>query len=77
MRYRVQFETADGIRQYGRMEKLDREVWRPCMNILRLDGKERPMDITSPTQKRKYVLWTQKRNGTFVYREDNGGAGGE
>ena len=70
MRYRVQFETADGIRQYERVESLEPEVWRVCMKILRFNGKDRPMDVLEPTQKRKYVLWTQKKNGTFIYHED-------
>jgi hypothetical protein len=70
---RIQFETADGIKQYARMPRSvlkERIIWRRCLKIIRIDGEERPMDQTIQCSKRGYRLWTQLPNGTFVFHED-------
>lgn len=71
---RIQYLTADGIKQYSRMPKSvlrQREIQRIKLKIAVLDGIERPIDKTVVCEKRKYVLWTQLKNGTFVFREDS------
>lgn len=70
---RIQYQTADGIKMYARVSRAVLRyglIYRACMKILRIDGKERDMDHTEITPKRKYVLWTQLKNGTYVFRED-------
>lgn len=68
--FRIQYQTADGIKMFARLPRLNREIYRMTMRILRLNGSDRTEDQIALCEKRKYVLWTQLPNGTFVYRED-------
>lgn len=71
---RIQYETADGIKMYDRQPievVRTRVIERKCLKILRIDGEERQIDhINMMVTKRRYLLWTQLPNGTFVFKED-------
>ena len=72
---RIQYQTADGIKMYARADRnvlRSREIYRTAIGILRIDGEERPTDhISAIATKRRYRLWTQLKNGTFVFLEEN------
>lgn len=72
---KVRWQTADGITMDDEIPHgyPPPELFRACMNILRLNGEDlygEGISTMPAISRRKYVLWTRDSDGTFVYRED-------
>jgi hypothetical protein len=69
---KVRLETADEVSMKVTIpfKEPPEEYFRVCWRILVLNGKHRKTDPLEPGFRRKYVLWTQDKDGTYVYKED-------
>ena len=69
LRFRCELRTADGVRRYFRVDRVAQEIYRICLKNMK-GGEEDPTTVNLMATERRYILWTRKPNGTYVYRED-------